>query len=452
MTKKRRPDGYLGDRALDPATLMMGYGYEPARSEGSLKCPVFLTSTFVFRTAEEGKDFFALAYGLRAPRDGEAPGLIYSRLNNPDLEILEDRLAVWDDAESAAVFVSGMAAIATVLLEFAQPGDVVVTSDPIYGGTDHLLEKVLPKFGIRRVRFAAGAGPDAMQAAVNAAKAKGKVAAVFVETPANPTNALVDIAACRVLADRNAPKGRHAPVIVDNTFLGPLWQKPLRHGADLVVYSATKFLGGHSDLIAGSVAGSAALVGRVKVLRTFLGTMCGPWTGWMLLRSLETLKLRMTQQQENARHVADFLAAHPGVETVHYLGHLGEGDAGHDLYRRQCEGPGSVISFIVKGGEREAFAVLDAFRVIHLAVSLGGTESLASHPASMTHADVPEAQQRAAGITPGLIRLSVGVEDAGDLVADLGQALAVAAKKRSPQGKRVVKEPKPAAKKRSPRR
>jgi methionine-gamma-lyase len=406
---------------------MMGYGYEPRLSEGSLKCPIFLTSTFVFRTAEEGRDFFALAYGLRKARAGEQMGLIYSRLNNPDLEILEDRLTLWDDAEAGAVFSSGMAAIATTLLEFAKPGDAVLTSTPLYGGTEHLLDSVLPQFGISRVKFRAGASLPEMQAAVDASKLRNRIAAVFVETPANPTNDLVDVAGCATLAKRLGGGKRKVPVIVDNTFLGPVFQRPLHHGADLVVYSATKFLGGHSDVIAGAVLGSAELMGRVRALRTFLGTMCGPWTGWLLLRSLETLKVRMTRAQENARQVADFLAAHPAVESVHYLGHLREGNPAFELYQRQCLGPGSMISFEVRGGEAAAFRVLNALHVIHLAVSLGGTESLASHPASMTHADVPPEAQLAAGITPGLVRLSVGVEEAGDLIADLGRALAKAA-------------------------
>jgi methionine-gamma-lyase len=415
---------------------MLSHGYDPHLSEGSLKCPVFLTSTFVFRTAKEGKDHFALAYGLRTAKDGETPGLIYSRLNNPDLEILEARLAIQDDADASAVFASGMAAISTTILTFARPGDFVLTSEPLYGGSDHLLEKVLPEFGIRRVGFPAGATAAEMEDAIRAAGASGKIALGLVETPANPTNALVDLAACADVLRRHAAPGRKAPLAVDNTFLGPLWQRPLRLGADLVLYSATKFLGGHSDLIAGSVSGSAELVGRIRALRTFTGTMCGPWTGWLLLRSLETLKIRMTAQQEHARQVADFLAAHPAVTAVHYLGHLREGDPGHDLYVRQCLGPGSVISFEVRGGEPAAFAVLDALRVIHLAVSLGGTESLASHPASMTHADVHPDAQRRAGITPGLIRLSVGVEDPGDLIADLGRALRKVPRKAERSGPR----------------
>jgi methionine-gamma-lyase len=421
---KRRPEGYLDGRPLDPATLMMSYGFEPALSEGALKCPIFQTSTFVFRTAEEGKAFFEIAYGLRERGPTEELGLIYSRLNNPDLEILEDRLTLWDDAESCAVFESGMAAIATTLFEFARPGDVILHSAPIYGGSDYLLNHVLPRFGVQAAPFPAGGGADEMRAALERAAAKGRLAAIFVETPANPTNALVDIAACADVARKHSTDGRVVPVIVDNTFLGPLWQKPLEHGADLVIYSATKFLGGHSDLIAGACLGSKALVERIRTLRTFLGTMAGPWTGWLLLRSLETLKVRMTAQMHGARRVAEFLAAHPAVAKVHYLGSLKPGDAQYKLYRRQCTAPGSVISFEVKGGEREAFRVLNALQVIKLAVSLGGTESLAEHPSTMTHADVSREAQRASGITPSLIRLSVGIEEPEDLCADLGRALA----------------------------
>jgi methionine-gamma-lyase len=426
---KRKPDGSLGGWPLAPETLMMSYGYEPARSEGALKCPIFQTSTFAFKTAEEGKRFFEIAYGLRERGPTEELGLIYSRLNNPDLEILEDRLTLWDDAEACAVFESGMAAIATTLLEFARPGDVILHSAPIYGGSDYLLTHVLPRFGVQSASFPAGGGAAEMKAALDRACAKGRLAAVFVETPANPTNALVDIAACAAIARRHAD-GRAVPVIVDNTFLGPLWQKPLAHGADLVVYSATKFLGGHSDLIAGACLGSKALVDRIRTLRTFLGTMSGPWTGWLLLRSLETLKVRMTAQQKGARRVATCLAKHPAVACVHWLGLLTPRDPQYRLFRRQCAGPGSVISFEVNGGEREAFRVLNALRVVKLAVSLGGTESLAEHPATMTHADVSPEAQRASGITPAMIRLSVGVEDPEDLVADLAQALAKAKKRR----------------------
>ncbi len=422
---QRKPEGYLGERVLRPESLMMSYGYDPSRSEGALKSPIFQTSTFVFRTAEEGKAFFEVAYGLRELGPREELGLIYSRLNNPDLEILEDRLVLWDEAESCAVFQSGMAAIATTLLEFVQPGDVVAHSMPLYGGTDYLLHHILPRFGVTPVGFAAGRGADA--ALVRALEEHGThsaLGAVFLETPANPTNALVDIEACAEAVRHLGSQDREVPVIVDNTFLGPLWQQPLRHGADLVIYSATKFLAGHSDLIAGACLGRKPLLDRIRTLRTFLGTMAGPWTGWLLMRSLETLKLRMTSQMKNARYVADFLADHPKVQRVHYLGHLREEDEEWALYRKQCCGPGSVIACELVGGEAEAFRLLNALQLVKLAVSLGGTESLAEHPGTMTHADVAPDVQRRMGITEGMIRLSVGIEHPHDLIADLEQALA----------------------------
>lgn len=406
MSKKHRPE-----------SLMMSHGYDPRLSEGALKPPIFQTSTFVFESAQAGKAFFELAYGLREARPKESIGLIYSRLNNPDLEVLEGRLTLWDEAEAAVVFESGMAAIATALLALLRPGDTLVHSEPLYGGTDHLIHSVLREFGIEAIGFPAGV--EDFQTELRA-KVEGKrVRAFLIETPANPTNALVDIAAVRAFADSIGG----APLLVDNTFLGPVWQHPLKHGANLVLYSATKFIGGHSDVIAGACVGSAAAVAPVRVLRTFLGSMASPWTGWLLMRSLETLKMRMTAAMKNARYVADFLADHPKVEKVHYLGLLGEDDPEFALYRRQCLSPGSLISFEIKGGEAEAFRFLDALRMVKLAVSLGGTESLAEHPASMTHADIPPDAQRRMGITAGMVRLSVGVEHYEDIMDDLGQAL-----------------------------
>jgi len=402
---------------------MMSYGYDPKLSEGAIKCPIFQTSTFVFESAEAGKAFFEVAYGLREQGPGERQGLIYSRLNNPDLEILEGRLTLWDEAEACVVFESGMAAIATSLLAFARPGDVILHSEPIYGGSDHLLKHFLTEFGITPIGFQAGVDILPLEAALHDQVGGRPVAAVLVETPANPTNALVDIRAVAELARRLGDPGKQPVVMVDNTFLGPLWQHPLRHGADLVLYSATKFLGGHSDLIAGACLGSKALIQQVHGLRTFMGTMAGPWTGWLLLRSLETLKMRMTAQMKNARYVADFLNDHPRVERVQYLGLLPETDPMYPVYRRQCSAPGSLISFEVKGGEPAAFRFLNTLRLVKLAVSLGGTESLAEHPSSMTHADVPAAEQRRMGIGAGMVRLSVGVEHFEDVIADVQQAL-----------------------------
>lgn len=424
MTERKHPEGYRDDqRPLRPESLMMSYGYRPEWSEGALKSPIFQTSTYVFKTAEEGKAFFELAYGLRQQRAGEIPGMIYTRISHPNVEIFEDRLALWDDAEACAAFVSGMAAIATTLLEFVRPGDVVVYSSPLYGGTDHLLRHVLPRYGVTGLPFPAGAAPDAIAARVELAGAQQRIGALMVETPANPTNTLVDLEACAALAARYAREDRRPVVLVDNTFLGPLWQQPLKHGADIVLYSATKFIGGHSDIIAGAALGSKALIDRVKGLRTFLGTLADPWTGWLLQRSLETLKLRMTSQMKNARYVADYLAQHPKVERVYYLGHLEEGDPQYAIYRKQCLAPGSMVSFDVRGGEDAAFRFLNALRLVKLAVSLGGTESLAEHPCSMTHADVGLEEKKAVGLTEKMVRVSVGIEHPEDLIGDLEQAL-----------------------------
>jgi len=413
----------VAGRPFRPESLMMSYGYDPGLSEGSIKTPIFQTSTFVFESAEAGKAFFEVAYGLRTQGPDEAQGLIYSRLNNPDLEVLEDRLTLWDGAEACAVFSSGMAALATTILAFVRPGDAIVLSEPVYGGTDHLLKRFLVEFGITPAGFPAGAPVDSFEGALTQRIGGRRVGLILVETPANPTNALVDIAAIAGLAARLAAGGRRPMLVVDNTFMGPLWQQPLRHGADLVIYSATKFLGGHSDVIAGACLGSLEAMAPVRALRTFMGTMASPWTGWLLLRSLETLKMRMTAQMKNARYLADFLRDHPKVDRVYYLGHLESEHPMHAVYRRQCSGPGSLIAFEIRGGEPAAFRFLNALTLVQLAVSLGSTESLAEHPASMTHADIPPDDQRRMGISPGMVRLSVGVEHFEDLLADVAQAL-----------------------------
>ncbi|MBP6827614.1 MAG: cystathionine gamma-synthase family protein [Saprospiraceae bacterium] len=412
-------------RKFQPETLMMSHGYRPEWSEGAVKCPIFQTSTFAFRTAEEGKAFFEVAYGLRVRGDQEKTGLIYSRLNNPDMEILEDRLTLWDGAEACAVFESGMSAISTALFEFLQPGDLLLYSNPLYGGTNHFVHHVLTKFGIEVCGFRPGASRGELEKIIESSGKKDRLGMIYLETPANPTNDLVDIAMCRSVADQFSTPDRRALVAVDNTYMGPLWQHPLQHGADLVLYSATKYIGGHSDVIAGACLGSAELITRVKTLRTFLGNMIAPHTGWLLMRSLETLKLRMDKQAENAQIVARRLAEHPKIARVYYLGLLTPADGeAHRTYLRQCTSPGAMVSFEVKGGEREAFAFLNHLKLVKLAVSLGSTESLAQHPATMTHAGVDPLEKIAFGISDALVRLSVGVEHPEDLWWDLEQALA----------------------------
>jgi methionine-gamma-lyase len=425
VPKAKYKEHSIGDHELSPESLMMGYGYDPMLSEGAAKCPIFQTSTFVFPNAEAGKAYFQLAYGLREATPGEELGLIYSRLNNPDLEILEDRLALWDGAEAGAVFASGMAAICTALFAYLRPGDALVYSQPLYGGTEHFIRIVLPEFGVTPVGFPAGQPIDQVADDVRARVGRHRVPVVYIETPANPTNAMIDIANLATFARTLEGNGARPVLMVDNTFLGPLWQHPLKQGADLVIYSATKFIGGHSDLVAGAVLGSTEAMTPVRTLRTFMGTMADAWTGWLMMRSLETLKMRMTAMMKNARYCADFLNDHPKVRRVHYLGLLDEEDPQFATYRKQCMGPGSLIAFEVEGGEEAAFRFLNALKLVKLAVSLGGTESLAEHPGSMTHADVPADEQVRMGITAGLVRLSVGVEHYEDLIADLSQALDV---------------------------
>ena len=414
----------IGDHVLHPESLMMSYGYDPQFSEGSVKCPVFQTSTFAFKTAEDGKSFFELAYGLREQRPAEEPGLIYSRVNNPDLEILEDRLGLWDEAESGLVFSSGMAAISTTMFSVLRPGDVLLVSAPVYGGTEFLVENILPQFGIQRVWFGSGDLGPPLDDAVKLGQSLGRIGMIYLETPANPTNGLVDIARCAEIARSLTDAKRRRPLVaVDNTFLGPLWQRPLQHGADFVVYSLTKYVGGHSDLIAGACLGKEDVIAPVRGMRTILGTISDPHTCWLLMRSLETMKLRMTSAMKNARYVAEFLADHPKVKTVQYLGFLAQGDPEYDLYQRQCQSPGSTFSFEIHGGEAEAFRLLNKLQVVKLAVSLGGTESLMEHPATMTHSDIPPERQAEMGITPAMVRISVGLEHPTDIIADLAQAL-----------------------------
>jgi methionine-gamma-lyase len=423
-TPRRRPKPdvlEIGGRRLKPSTLMMGHGFDPALSEGSLKPPIFLTSTFVFESAAAGKRHFE---GVTGKRPGGAEGLVYSRFNGPNQEILEDRLSVWEDAEEALSFSSGMSAITTLILTFVQPGDVVVHSGPLYAATETLIGRILGRFGVKWLDFPSGATREEIEEVMARAKGMGRVSLVYLESPANPTNALVDVEA--VAAARDAVLGDQAPPIaIDNTFLGPLWSKPLDHGADLSIYSLTKYAGGHSDLVAGAVVGAKALIDPIRMMRNTIGTITDPHSAWMLLRSLETLELRMTRAGENAAKVCAWLRDRPQVRTVGYLGFLEEGDDARqaDIYRRHCTGAGSTFSLYLKGGETEAFAFLDALQIAHLAVSLGGTETLASHPAAMTHLSVPDERKQALGITDNLVRISIGVEDPDDLIADFDQAL-----------------------------
>jgi methionine-gamma-lyase len=426
MPKDRSRDDRIGNRRLHPETLMLGYGYDPHLSEGAVKPPVFLTSTFVFRSAEEGKEYFDVVSG-RKPTPSGGAGLVYTRFNHPNSEIVEDRLAAFEGAEAALVFSSGMSAIATTILTHARPGDAILHSQPLYGGTETLLTRTFAAHGMHAEAFPDGLSEAAIGAAAEGAMAKGRVAVIMVETPANPTNSLVDLGLIRQVAERvERAQGRRPVIVCDNTMLGPVFQKPLAHGVDISVYSLTKYIGGHSDLVGGAVTGGREHLQPIRLLRGAIGTQLDPHSCWMVGRSLETLSLRMREAARNAEAVAAFLAAHPKVARVHALGFLPEGSAAQRVYAAQCTGPGSTFSVEIRGGQAEAFRMLNALRIFKLAVSLGGTESLASHPASTTHSGVPAELRKRLEVTEGLVRLSIGIEHPDDLIADLAQALEAA--------------------------
>ena len=406
-----------------PESEMMGYAYDPHLSEGSAKVPLFQTSTFIFKNAEEGKSHFHIAYGLREKGENESMSLAYSRINNPNLEIAEDRLKLWDRSEGCALFQSGMAAITTTILELSRPNTLILHSSPLYGGTDHFIEEVLPKYNIKSMYF------DSMKSLESIIKKKDEkfpdtdVSLVYIESPANPTNTVVDINKSKELADHFSKGKEKVYVAIDNTFMGPVFSQPIDHGADVVLYSATKYIGGHSDLVAGAACGSNEVISRIKTLRVFMGNMASPFTSWLILRSLETLKIRMEKSAENANKIAKELKSHKMVDKVHYLGLVTEDSPEYNIIKKQYSSPGGMISFDIKGGEKEAFMFLDNLKLVKLAVSLGGTESLACHPYSMTHADVNIDTKLKMGMGESLVRLSIGIEDSDDLVNDIINSL-----------------------------
>lgn len=414
----------IRNRELHPETQMMSYGYDPFLSEGAVKPPVFLTSTFAFRTAEDGAEYFDIVAGRKpAPQDTGA-GLVYSRFNHPNLEIVEDRLALLDGAEGAIVTSSGMAAIGTVFLTFLRPGDQIVYSTPLYGGTETLIRKILPEWGIGGSPFTDGLSRAQMDAALEEAAARGRVGLFYIETPANPTNALIDLAAVRAALDAFAQRHGYRPIAAcDNTMLGPIFQHPIRDGIDLSVYSLTKYVGGHSDLVAGGVSGRADLIQKVRLLRGAFGSQLDPHSSWMIARSMETLILRMRRAAATASRVAHWLADNP-VRKVRVLHpQLIADPAYQEVYRRQCSGAGSTFSLVLDGDRKMAFRFINALTLFKSAVSLGGTESLVCHPASTTHSGVPAEVRTKVGVSEGLVRLSIGLEHEEDLIADLENAL-----------------------------
>lgn len=422
---KKKP---LDPSSLHPETRMMSHGFDPFLSEGSVKPPVFLTSTFAFRSAEDGARFFDVVSGRATLPKGQSAGLVYSRFNNPNLEIAEGRLAVLDGSEAAVVTSSGMSAISAVMLTFLKPGDQIVCSTPLYGGTQTLISERLAAWGVGAHAIADPLSADDMASTLDRAAGQGPVRLVYVETPGNPTNALVDLQALKARLDAFEARHDHRPVSVcDNTMLGPLFQQPTALGVDLAVYSLTKYVGGHSDLIAGGVTGRRALIDPVRATRGAFGLQLDPHSAWLLTRSMETVTLRMRQAAASASSVARWLQGNPYQKVLVHHPECNDDARYQAVYGHQCSGAGSTFSFVLDGGREHAFAIINSLRLFKAAVSLGGTESLICHPASTTHSGVPEPERLASGVTEGLIRVSVGLEHAGDLIADLDQAFAALA-------------------------
>ena len=403
--------------AMRPPTAVLTRGFDPALSVGSARPAVFRCSTYVFSSPEAAERAFSIAHGKATAAEGEHVELIYARLNHPNAEILEDQMVPLEPgAEAAAVFNSGLAAIMTAFLSFTRPGDSIVYTVPLYGGTQNQIHDLLEPFGITCIPVQAGHS-DQLDEQIRSAE---NLRMIFIETPANPTMRMTDIhrAATTAAARPNRPL-----VVVDNTFLGPAFQHPLLVGADLVLYSATKYFSGFSDLIAGAaLSRDAGLINQMRRRRAIFGNILPPDECWMLDGRLPTVLLRMNRQSKNAQRIAEHLVEHPKVRKVHYPTLFD--DAGQIRIRlAQCAFPGAILSIELHGGKPAAFMFLRNLKIARDAVSLGGVETLACHPKTTTHSGLSPEEMDMAGIGDGLVRISVGVEDWRDLLADFEQAL-----------------------------
>jgi cystathionine beta-lyase/cystathionine gamma-synthase len=400
-----------------PETAVLTRGFDPHLSVGAARPPVYRTSTFVFSSPEAAERAFAIALGKVSATENEDVDLIYARLSHPNAEILEDQLVPLErGATCAAVFNSGMAAIATCCFAFLPRGAALLHTQPLYGGTQHLVHQLLEPLGFTAVGVPAGD----REALARAADALPDLKLLLVETPANPTLRMSDIAHAVDVARAHPAKPL---VAVDNTFLGPTFQHPLALGADLAIYSATKFLGGQSDILGGVVlARDAGLVQELRGLRALFGNILQADESWILDSRLATVSLRMNRQSKNAQRIAERLALHPRVERVHYPSLFTDKEQ-QRIRDAQCDFPGSVFSIEVEGGKRGAFELLRRLRIARNAVSLGGIESLACHPKTTTHSELLDEELDAAGITDALVRISIGTEHWKDLLDDFEAAL-----------------------------
>ena len=402
---------------LRPPTEVLTRGFDPRLSVGSARPAVFRSSTYVFSSPEAAERAFDLMAGRAKREPGEQVDLVYSRFNHPNAEILEDQMVPLENgAHAALVFNSGMAAIMTALLTFARPGDTVVYTVPIYGGTQHFIQDFLEPFGMHGIPVSAGDG-EGLDRAITSTPG---IRVVLIETPANPSLKMTEIGRAAATASRLDPR---PIVIVDNTLMGPTFQHPLEHGADITLYSATKYLSGFSDMIGGAaIAQNPDLIRQMRARRNLFGNILQPDECWMLDGRLPTVALRMNRASKNAERIATHLAKHPKIEKILYPT-LFDDPEQRRIYQSQCDFPGGMMSVILKGGKPAAFEFLRHVKIAHNAVSLGGVETLACHPKTTTHSGFTEEEFQQAGVTDGLVRFSIGIEDWRDLLADFEQAL-----------------------------
>ena len=392
------------NKKLAFSTRAVHSGYQSSENQGSLNPPIYMTSTFCFDTVEQGAARFS----------GEESGHFYSRISNPTQAVLETRLADLEDGEAALATASGMGAISATFWTIVSPGDHVLVDKTVYGCTFSFMEHGLKKFGIE-VTYVDFTKHDEINAAL-----QSNTRVVYFESPVNPSMRILDIHQISILVKDYS---NDIQIVVDNTYCTPALQRPLTMGADIVVHSATKYLGGHGDLIAGAVVGRTNMIENIRLhgLKDMTGAVISPINVFLVLRGIKTLQLRMERHCQNAQIVAEMLEAHSAVESISYPGL--PSDSGHQLAKRQMDGFGGMIAFELKAGFRGAVKTLNALQLIKRAVSLGDTETLIQHPASMTHSTYTPEQQEIHGITQGLIRISVGLECVYDILADLNQAL-----------------------------
>ena len=407
---------------LRPPTEVLTRGYDPKLSVGSARPAVFRSSTYVFSSPEAAERAFDIMGGRAHAEPGEQIDLVYSRFNHPNAEILEDQIVPLEKGAGAAlVFNSGMAAIMTAMLTYLRPGSTVIYTVPIYGGTQHFIQDYLSVWGVKGIAVPAGQGAmldDAIRSA-------GNPAIVLIETPANPTLTMTDIRrACRTVASLPVTNGHRRPIVmVDNTLLGPAFQHPLDLGADMTLYSATKYLSGLSDMIGGvALSADPELMRPVRSKRNLFGNILQPDECWMLDGRLPTVSLRMTRASKNAQHITEALASHPKCSRMIYPTMFKDPEQS-SIFASQCDYAGAMFSMEIAGGKRGAFDFLRCLRIARNAVSLGGVETLVCHPKSTTHSGFTEEEFREAGVTGGMVRVSVGIEDWRDLLADFRQAL-----------------------------